>query len=174
MTELLLYRANVRAALEQMSRERMTQRMAARWLIDAGRPNCHAHSALHGLLIEMMAPTTAATWIVGEASGRKHVLPSPFMGCRRILARQRIGKIYAADSCRAIAIEQGTPRLEVSLQRQYELISQGYDTVASALTVTDKDGAVLKVEIFDPQPHALQQPQPRTILQTSDEPVTLG
>jgi len=52
-----------------------------------------------------------------------------------------------------------------------QFIGERYHAILGALAVPHKDGAMIKVEILDAQPNALQQPQSGPVLQAADQPI---
>jgi hypothetical protein len=89
VTEQLLYRADVVAVLEQMGREAVTERVAGRRLLDARRPNCSTDRALHGLLVQVVAPHDIRARIAARVLRRQDVLPAPLQVGAGIFARVR-------------------------------------------------------------------------------------
>src|SRR5262245_60327871 len=122
--KLLLHRANVSATLEQMRRERVAQRVAARGFRYASAAHGSFHRALNHRLVEMMATPNSRAWIDAGTVGDEDPLPTPFRRSVRILAGERMREIDRADARLTITLEQCTTRREVSLQGIDQLIWQ--------------------------------------------------
>ena len=89
MSEKILNGADVGAALEEMSRERMAQTMACGGL----RDGCFSHGGielpLHGCLMEVVAGDFSAAGMRAEGGGCEDVLPAPLPGCIRPFPQQQ-------------------------------------------------------------------------------------
>src|SRR5262245_5214383 len=122
MAELFLHGANVGAALEQMGRKGVAQRVTARGLRDTCAAYGCLYGALHGTLVEMMASPDPGARIHARAVSDKDVLPAPFGRCVRILPGERVRQIDGADACFSVALEQRATRGEMSLQGVDQLV----------------------------------------------------
>src|SRR4030095_496017 len=83
MPEQLLHGPDVRAILEQVSREGMTQRVTRRSLANSGPQDRLLHGPLHRGLVKVMAALLACYRIDITTRRRKHPLPLPRLGRRR-------------------------------------------------------------------------------------------
>ena len=88
VAEQLLDGAHVVAVFEEVSRERMTQRMAARTLTDPRSVEGFLECALHDRFVQVMALAFADDTFEVETLGRKDPLPGPLSAGARILPRE--------------------------------------------------------------------------------------
>lgn len=89
MAEELLHRADVIAGIQQMRRERVPQRMAARALGEPTRMDRLPKGPLHDRLVQMMPTPLAGRHVHVRAGRRKHPLPRPIAPGGGELPRER-------------------------------------------------------------------------------------
>jgi hypothetical protein len=84
MTEKILDRSDIGAALEKMRRERMTKRMTRNPLPDPNLSDRSPHGTLHLGLMQMMAPPNPRRIDKRPRSGEQ-IVPRPFpVGVRHL------------------------------------------------------------------------------------------
>jgi hypothetical protein len=115
MPQQLLHGADVVPRFEKVRRERVTQRMRRRGLLDVRAANGVLHRALKCLVGKMVAPHHAVSRIDGTRAAREHVLPAPLPGRAGILAVEREGEPYLATAIREIAPMQLARVLDLRL-----------------------------------------------------------
>ena len=94
--------AQVIAVFQQVRGEAVAQRVVASVLRDAGQADGALHRPLHAVRRGVMkSEGVVLTWIGGEVRRREDVLPRPFPRRLRVLACQRIRKLYGYRSLRA-------------------------------------------------------------------------
>src|SRR5262245_60936249 len=106
VAEELLDGADVRAVLEQVCRERVSERVAGDALGDAGQACGALHDALNRRLMEVVAKDGAGAPIHSRAQGGEDPVPAPIeVGVPELLAK-RAGQ-PGADAVLTVALLEG-------------------------------------------------------------------
>ena len=92
VAEQFLHRANVVTSLQEMSRERMPERMARCPLAKPSLNNSHVYRSLNHGLVDVMPVESARHTVPKRSFRRKHPLPRPCTLGRRLLPRERSGR----------------------------------------------------------------------------------
>ena len=160
VTELLLDRADVCAAGEQVGGETMSQSMAANRMGNFRPARRVAHGALHRARMEMVEPHYAFTRIAAWSRGGEHKLPAPGRCRVRVLARQCPGHRHRRDSCIAILFVNQTPGAKMAVQRFMQHIGHSHYPILATLAGSNNQGAMLEIKILDSQGLSLRKTQP--------------
>ena len=96
MPEQLLHGTDVVARFLQVGRERVTQRMGANFLSDAGRLRRQFDGALQSVLVKVVPTGVVRAWIDGQPPARKDPLPTPVAPCVRKLPVEGFGQVDLA------------------------------------------------------------------------------
>jgi len=102
MTEQFLHSTDIVTAFQQMRGKRMPKGVRRSGLAKIGIARRLFHGPLYGLLLNMMPPHLAATWVGGELCGGEYILPNPLPGGIGVFAFQRIRQINTAETLRQI------------------------------------------------------------------------
>src|SRR5664279_4944214 len=98
VAEQLLDGADAVAALEQMRREGVAQRVARGVLGDAGTPHGVADGALDDGGVHVMAALLPGAVVGPAALLREDPLPAPLRRCARVLAGEGVGELNAVPA----------------------------------------------------------------------------
>src|SRR5262245_59611835 len=97
----------------------------------------------------MMALQSAGPRVRRSTDCRKYVLPTPLQRSLRIFARQRVRQLDTAEATLDRVLVQQAHVLQVKLQFFGCRGGENGDAILHALSVTDQDPAVIKVNVFD-------------------------
>ena len=128
-----------------------------------------AHRALECLVAEVVSPRLSRTLVDRERRRRKHVLPAPFPRCIRIFARERVRQMDGATACRDVAIVDRADFAQVRKQRAPDAARQHRHAIFRAFSIAYDDFPAREVDIADPQPHALHDPQTCAVQKIADQ-----
>jgi hypothetical protein len=115
--EQILHRADVVAALEEMRREGVAQRMAAHGLDNARRDGGALYRPAERVRMDVVPSHHAAARILRPMRRREHELPGPFEARPRVLPRERMRQPHLAEALLAVALVQCANLPKVRLQR---------------------------------------------------------
>lgn len=138
MAEELLHRPDVVAALEEVRREGVTERVAPRRLRDPSADHRHPDDALEGRLVEVMPPALAGLRVPVGAGRREHPLPPPILPRVRILAVEGVRQLDPPCSARQVALVLPADVLEMGGQRSSNRGRQHSPAVPGPLPPPDK------------------------------------
>ncbi len=161
--EELLDRAYIIAVLQQVCGEGVTKGVGRDELIDSRCSASLADSFLQDAGVGVVTHGLLGDRVGRKRKGREEVLPFPFPSRTRILASKGRGKIDFSIACLDVFLVQQLHLAQVKLKIRDEGFRQNGGTVIFALTVTDDDLAVPKVNILDSQAQAFHEPQAATI-----------
>ena len=136
----------------------MPEGVAAGRLGDAGGANGVFHGVLQVLLRHTVPALFAAARIERELISRKGILPDPFACGIWILAVKSGGKIDRAASTGEVLAMQSLDPCEMGLERPDEPLGKEGDAFTHSLGLTHGNLAVTKIDVFDPQAQAFEQP----------------
>ena len=163
MSEKILNGADVGAALEEMSRERMAQTMACGGL----RDGCFSHGGfelpLHGCLMEVVAGDFSGAGMWAEGGGCEEVLPAPLPSGIGVFAGQRFRQMDLASTHYKILFVLFLGCGQVCFEALLKGHGQRDHPVFASLAIMDSDGSLVKIQILDANPHALDDPQSAAI-----------
>ena len=160
MTEQLLHRANVVAALDQRRREAVSKDVGRHPLRDPGPHRRIAHMALDRRLEEMMPPDPPRARASRQPIRRKHPLPPRLEPRPRILPSQRIRQLDLAEPLRQIPRMQPPRRRDLLPQRPHRPIRHHRQSIPPPLPIPNSQLPPLEIHVLDSQPQPLEQPQP--------------
>ena len=170
MAEQLLHGADVVAALEQMGREAVAQRVAARALGEPRLAHRARHRALHGRLVEMMAALDAGRRVAVARGRREDPLPGPRARCARKLARERIRQRHRAEAVAADRVRGARVRVRGAARSGASSeVGKRRHAILAPLAVAHADLVRREVEILHAQRERFEQPQTRPIEQARHE-----
>src|SRR2546421_8576961 len=124
MPEQLLHGPDVVAALEQMGRKRVPQRVAADRLDDAREARRALDNPRQRIRMNVVPPNNAAFGVGGPIAGWEYELPSPFEARARVLAGERMRQPCLAESLLEIAPVHEAHAAEMLLQRLHQVLGQ--------------------------------------------------
>ncbi len=156
MAQQLLDRANVVAALQQVSGEGVAERLAGRGLRDSRRSDRVLHRPLDGRFMEVMSPLAARVRIHVQAGRWKDILPTRLAACIRILSLQGTGKRYPARAARQIPLVRRPHTVELASQRGRGGGGQERVAIAMPLGPPHSELVPRKVEVLDSNPQRLE------------------
>lgn len=145
--------------------------MAARRLVNPRLAQRHADRSLNAALVHVMAPTLPRARVDAWPIGHEHILPPPFRFRAGILPSERVWQVHRTNTVGAVALEHRFAVGEMPFEGNDQFIGERYHAILGALAVPHKDGAMIEVEILDPQPNTLQQPQSGPVLRAADQPI---
>ena len=170
MTEQLLHRADVVAALDQRRREAVSKYVGRHALRDP-RPHCRvAHVALDRRLEQMMPPDPPRARTRRQPIRRKHPLPARLEPRPRILPRQRIRQLDLAEIFRQIPRMQPPRRGDLLPQRLHRPIRHHRQAIPPPLPIPNPQLPPFEIHVLNPQPQSLQEPQPASPKQKRHRP----
>ena len=149
----------------------MAKRVAARRLVNPRLAQRRADRSLNAAFVHVVAPTFPRARVDAWPIGHEYILPPPFRFRVAILPSERVWQVHRANTVGAVALEHRFAVGEVAFEGNDQFIGERYHAILGALAVPHKDGAMIEVEILDPQADTLQKPQPGPILETADQPV---
>src|SRR5207249_8243072 len=151
-------RPDIGPRLEEMSRKRVAQRVAARRLGEPGGPHRLLEGPLHHRLVKMMAPPLAGAGIIVRATRWKYPLPPPLTSRLGVLRPQRPRQLHPARSLRHIALVPSAHPGEMPQQGTLEALGQHRHTVAVTLSGPHPDPVRRDTAVLRPQAQRLEQP----------------
>src|SRR5262245_55607622 len=119
VAELLLYRADVRAAFEQVRCEGMAQRVAARRLVNVCAQHGRAHRLLHAAFVHMVPALLAGLRVDAVLCSGEDILPAPLEGRIWVLTSKRIGEKSGCTTLCPITFERRAACEQVPPQGGY-------------------------------------------------------
>ncbi len=119
----------------------------------------------------MMAPPLPGSRVGADASRDEYELPRPRALGLGILPREGIGKLDRSEARGPVALEDCPARLDMAAQRGGQPIGERDHAILPALAAAHADAAMREIDVLDPQPQALHQPETRAVLERGDQPV---
>jgi len=168
VAEQFLNRANVLAALEQVRRKRMPQRMCTDRLEDSRDMSRSLYRALDAILVQVMPPTLATARISGNVRGGKDPEPSPTFACPRIFTSECARQFDTGTPGSTIRAPQRARIRELLVQRRCQRRGQHGHPVLLALALANNNQAAIEIEIFDAQAQAFHLAHPCSIQELSN------
>jgi hypothetical protein len=132
-------------------------------LVEHAHPDRGEHRPLEHVFRHVVPARDPGAGIRGAARGGEHVLPNPRLRRVRVLAVQGVGEIDRAVSGCQVFLVQALRLLQLPPQRLHQRMRQHAHPVLLPLPLTDGELEPGKVEVLDPQPDALHQPQPTAV-----------
>ncbi len=169
MPEEFLHRADVVAGFQEMSGEGMAEGVGGDVFIDPCQFGRLPDRSLHGAFVEMVTACDAGAGVFGGAFGGKDVLPDPLAVGVGVLLFERVGEIDSAVAIVQVLSVKHFDAPEVLLKGLDEAVGEHGDAVFSPLAVAHDDLVLGEINVLDPQPQTLYQPQPRAVEQLGDQ-----
>lgn len=159
VAEELLNRADVRAALEQMGREGVAQRVTRCPLREPGGANGDRERALQGGAVQVMPSSDLCFGFYIRAAGGEYPLPRPLDVAIRKLPPERPWQHRSAKAGPPIPLELLVDSLKMLAQRGRHSHRQGNAPVLATLAAADHDLVPGEIDILDTQGEAFGETQ---------------
>ena len=137
MAQQLLDRADIVAGLEEVSREAVAQGVRTNWLGNPGRPCRVVDGALGNRLVEMKPLRRAEARVGADLRRREDPLPASLAIGVRVLPRQGIRKLNAAESRFQVAIVKAAYTVEVRSEVLFDGAREHGDAILVALALSN-------------------------------------
>jgi hypothetical protein len=170
MTEQLLHGADVVAVLDQRRREAVSKDVRRHPFRDARPSPRIPHVALDRRLEHMMPPDPPRPRTRRKPIRRKHPLPARLEPRPRILPRERPRQIHLAVPFRQILRVQRERDRDLLPKRLHRPLRQHRQPIPPPLPIPDPQLPPLEIDVLNPQPQRLEQPQPAAPQQQRHDP----
>lgn len=171
MAEEVLHSSDVSPLGQEVGRKRMTKRVAAGRLGDAGGSDGALHGLLHRRGRAVVAFDVAAPWVFRPGLGREDVLPAPLVGRIRVLAFEGRRHGGGAVSGVFVFLPDGTASPELTAEGRLESGGKHRASVFFAFSLPHRDLLIVKVQVLDAESEGLGKPQARSVQEADHEAV---
>jgi hypothetical protein len=169
VSEQLLHRADIDAALDQVCRKTVAERVAVQGMAQAAGAPRLRHGALQGRRIHVVSALAARPRTVRQLPRGKHELPAEFLGRARILPLQGVREFDAGHAAGQVALVELAAPVQLPLQVGAHRPGQHDHAVLVPLAGADHDLPARQVRVLDAHLAALQQAQAAAVQQPGHE-----
>ena len=158
-----LYGADVVAVLKEVGGKGMAEGVGADAFLDACFLGGFFDGALEASFVYMVAAFCAGARVDGALGGGEEVLPGKFAVGFRVFFVQCAGKVDLSEAGGQVFLMVEANLFDLALEGEGEGVGEGGDAVFFAFAITDGDGFVLEVDVFDAQADTFHEAQARAV-----------
>ena len=139
-------------------------------LDDAGGADRPLDGLLQGGFGQMVAADGPGARFRRPTARREEVLPAELSVGLRVFLGQGVGQVHPTEAVAQVGDVDGEDVVNLAAERLDQRGREDGRPVPLPLAVADDDARLVEVDILDPQPEALHQPQARAVEQAGGQP----